>query len=299
MVFIRVKWLLIVFSQIYRMKKFFTYILLFFIFLSCSSEKPLSVKKLKYDWDINYIAFEDSDTETPYNSHSNLKNSSLENQTKVKTSLHSVNNNKGFSASNNKVEPSFFKNNYSYKSPQIIQNERIIKSFNEEQQIFENKKKSSANKSKIRDKKNKILWTIVSVISIGLGIFMSLFTALLFAFGETIGGVVCLLISILLAFISYFSLRIVIESNSKVKKNKIKDRFKVVLLLTITSLVSMLTVLSIHNRSFSYNNLWDNIFHPLGLISILGSIFLIYFSYISVKKIRESNSKDDNKDTDV
>ena len=281
------------------MKKFFTYILLFFIFLSCSSEKPLSVKKLKYDWDINYIAFEDSDTETPYNSHSNLKNSSLENQTKVKTSLHSVNNNKGFSASNHKVEPSFFKNNYSYKSPQIIQNERIIKSFNEEQQIFENKKKSSANKSKIRDKKNKILWTIVSVISIGLGIFMSLFTALLFAFGETIGGVVCLLISILLAFISYFSLRIVIESNSKVKKNKIKDRFKVVLLLTITSLVSMLTVLSIHNRSFSYNNLWDNIFHPLGLISILGSIFLIYFSYISVKKIRESNSKDDNKDTDV
>ena len=298
MVFIRVKWLLIVFSQIYRMKKFFTYILLFFIFLGCSSEKPLSIKKLKYEWQINYIASQDYGTETPYNLHSNLINSSLQNQTKVKTSLHSVNNNKGFSASNDKVEPSFFKNNYSYKSPQIIQNERIIKSFNEEPQIFENEK-SSANKSKIRDKKNKILWTIVSVISIGLGIFMSLFTALLFAFGETIGGVVCLLISILLAFISYFSLRIVIESNSKVKKNKIKDRFKVVLLLTITSLVSMLTVLSIHNRSFSYNNLWDNIFHPLGLISILGSIFLIYFSYISVKKIRESNSKDDNKDTDV
>ena len=296
MVFIRVKWLLIVFSQIYRMKKFFIYILLFFIFLSCSSEKPLSVKKLKYDWDINYIAFEDSDTETPYNSHSNLKNSSLENQTKVKTSLHSVNNNKGFSASNHKVEPSFFKNNYSYKSPQIIQNERIIKSSNEEPQIFDNEK-SSANKSKIRDKKNKILWTIVSVISIGLGIFMSLFTALLFAFGETIGGVVCLLISILLAFISYFSLRIVIESNSKVKKNKIKDRFKVMLLLTITSLVSILTSLSIKNRSLG--SIWENIFHPLGLISILGSIFLIYFSYVSVKKIRESNSKDDNKDTDV
>ena len=298
MVFIRVKWLLIVFSQIYRMKKIFTYILLFFIFLGCSSEKPLSIKKLKYEWQINYIASQDYGTETPYNLHSNLINSSLQNQTKVKTSLHSVNNNKDFSASNDKVEPSFLKNNYSYKSPQIIQNERINKSFNEEPQIFENEK-SSANKSKIRDKKNKILWTIVSVISIGLGIFMSLFTALLFAFGETIGGVVCLLISILLAFISYFSLRIVIESNSKVKKNKIKDRFKVVLLLTITSLVSMLTVLSIHNRSFSYNNLWDNIFHPLGLMAILGSIFLIYFSYMSVKKIRESNSKDDNKDTDV
>ena len=105
--------------------------------------------------------------------------------------------------------------------------------------------------------------------------------------------------SILLAFISYFSLRIVNESNSKVKKNKIKDRFKVMLLLTITSLVSTLTGLSIHNRSFSGRNIWDNIFHPLGLMAILGSLFFIYFSYFSVKKIRESNSKDDNKGTDV
>ena len=299
MVFIRVKWLLIVFSQIYRMKKIFTYILLFFIFLGCSSEKPLSIKKLKYEWQINYIASQDYGTETPYNLHSNLINSFLKNQTVDKVSLPSLTENQEFSASENIVENIDLKNTYNYKNPSPInQNKTSNKFFKEEPQIFENEK-SSAKKSKIKDKKNKILWTIVSVISIGLGIFMSLFTALLFAFGETIGGFVCLLISILLAFISYFSLGIVIESNSKVKKNKIKDRFKVVLLLTITSLVSMLTVLSIHNRSFSYNNLWDNIFHPLGLISILGSIFLIYFSYISVKKIRESNSKDDNKDTDV
>ncbi len=277
------------------MKKIFTYILLIFIFLSCSSEKPLSIKKPKYDWEINYIASQDYGTETPYNLHSNLINSFLKNQTVDKVSLQSLTENQEFSESEN-ID---LKNTYNYKnlSP-INQNKTSNKFFNEEPQIFENEK-SSAKKSKIKDKKNKILWTIVSVISIGLGIFMSLFTALLFAFGETIGGVVCLLISILLAFISYFSLRIVIESNSKVKKNKIKDRFKVVLLLIMTSLASMLTVLSIHNRGFSSRNLWDNIFHPLGLVSILGSIFLIYFSYISVKKIRESNSKDDNKDTDV
>ena len=276
------------------MKKNLTYILLILIFVSCSSEKPLSIKKLKYDWIVNYIESQEYGTETLHNLHINLINSSLQNQTEVQTSLPSVKNNQDFLASNDKVEPSVLKNNYSYKSPQIIQNEIINKSFLEEPKIIE---KSSSKKSKIKDKKNKILWTIVSVISIGLGIFMSLFTALLFAFGETIGGVVCLLISILLAFISYFSLRIVIESNSKVKKNKIKDRFKVMLLLTITSLVSILTSLSIKNRSVG--SIWENIFHPLGLISILVSIFLIYFSYVSVKKIRESNSKDDNKDTDV
>ena len=297
MVFISVKGLLLVYFQNYRMKKIFTYILLIFIFLSCSSEKPLSIKKPKYHWDINYIASEDYGTETPYNLHSNLKNSFLKNQTVDKASLPSLTENQEFSASENIVESIDLKNTYNYKNlAPINQNKTSNKFFNEEPQIFENEK-SSAKKSKIKDKKNKILWTIVSVISIGLGIFMSLFTALLFSFGETIGGVVCLLISILLAFISYFSLRIVIESNSKVKKNKIKDRFKVVLLLTMTLLVSILTVLSIKNRSLG--SIWENIFHPLGLVSILGSIFLIYFSYISVKKIRESNSKDDNKDTDV
>ena len=279
------------------MKKIFTYVLLFFIFLSCSSEKPLSIKKLKYDWEINYIASEDYGTETPYNLHSNLINSFLNNKTVDKANLQSLNENQEFSASENIVESIDLKNTYNYKNLALInQNKTSNKFFNEEPQIFENEK-SSAKKSKIKDKKNKILWTIVSVISIGLGIFMSLFSALLFAFGETIGGVVSLLISILLAFISYFSLRIVIESNSKVKKNKIKDRFKVVLLLTMTLLVSILTVLSIKNRSLG--SIWENIFHPFGLISILGSIFLIYFSYISVKKIRESNSKDDNIDTDV
>ena len=279
------------------MKRLLVFALLAVLIISCSSKKILSVRKIAHNGVINNIASQYDFSQMQYSTLNISKNSSAKNLSEVEASIQPSKNNTDFLASKDKVEPSVLINNYSYNSPQIIQNERINKSFNEKPQIFENEK-SSAKKSKIKDRKNKILWTIVSVISIGLGIFMSLFTALLFAFGETIGGIVCLLMSILLAFISYFSLRIVNESNSKVKKNKIKDRFKVVLLLIMTSLVSMLTVLSIHNRGFSSLNLWDNIFHPLGLMAILGSIFLIYFSYVSVKKIRESNSKDDNKDTD-
>ena len=277
--------------------------LLVFVFVvvllgSCSSKKILSVRKVAHNGVINNIASQYDFSQKQYSALNNTKNRSVKNLSEVEASVPTVKNDKDLLASKDKVEPTALINNYSYNSPQIIQNERINKSFNEKPQIFENEK-SSAKKSKIKDKKNKILWTIVSVISIGLGIFMLLLTALLFGFGETGPGVVTLLMSILLAFISYFSLRIVNESNSKVKKNKIKDRFKVMLLLTITSLVSTLTGLSIHNRSFSGRNIWDNIFHPLGLMAILGSLFLIYFSYVSVKKIRESNSKDDNKDTDV
>ena len=280
------------------MKRLLVFALLAVLIISCSSKKILSVRKIAHNGVINNIASQYDFSQIQYSTLNISKNSSAKNLSEVEASIQPSKNNTDFLASKDKVEPSVLINNYSYNSPQIIQNERINKSFNEKPQIFENEK-SSAKKSKIKDRKNKILWTIVSVISIGLGIFMSLFTALLFAFGETIGGIVCLLMSILLAFISYFSLRIVNESNSKVKKNKIKDRFKVVLLLTITSLVSTLTGLSIQNRSFSGPNIWENIFHPLGLMAILGSIFLIYFSYVSVKKIRESNSKDDNKDTDV
>ena len=272
--------------------------LLAVLIISCNSKKILSVRKMAHNGIINNIAAQYNFSQKQYSTLNNSKNTSVKNLPEVEGSIPTVKNNPDFLASKDKVEPSVLINNYSYNSPQIIQNERINKSFNEKPQIFENEK-SSAKKSKIKDKKNKILWTIVSVISIGLGIFMLLFTALLFAFGETGPGVVTLLMSILLAFISYFSLRIVNESNSKVKKNKIKDRFKVMLLLTITSLVSTLTGLSIHYRSFSGPNIWENIFHPLGLMAILGSIFLIYFTYVSLKKIRESNSKDDNKDTDV
>ena len=215
--------------------------LLAVLIISCNSKKILSVRKIAQNGIINNIAAQYDFSQKQYSTLSNLKNSSVKNLSEVEASIPIVKNNPDFLASKDKVEPSVLVNNYSYNSPQIIQNERINKSFNEKPQIFENEK-SSAKKSKIKDKKNKILWTIVSVISIGLGIFMLLFTALLFGFGETGPGVVTLLMSILLAFISYFSLRIVNESNSKVKKNKIKDRFKVLLLLTITSLLFVITI---------------------------------------------------------
>ena len=214
--------------------------LLAVLILSCSSKKVLLVRKIAHNGIINNIAAQYNFSQKQYSTLNNSKNNSVKNLPEVEGSIPTVKNNPDFLASKDKVEPSVLINNYSYNSPQIIQNERINKSFNEKPQIFENEK-SSAKKSKIKDKKNKILWTIVSVISIGLGIFMLLLTALLFAFGETI-GFLTLLMSILLAFISYFSLRIVNESNSEVKKNKIKDRFKVLLLLTITSLLFVITI---------------------------------------------------------
>ena len=214
--------------------------LLAVLIISCNSKKILSVRKMAHNGIINNIAAQYNFSQKQYSTLNNSKNTSVKNLPEVEGSIPTVKNNPDFLASKDKVEPSVLINNYSYNSPQIIQNKRINNSFNEKPQIFENEK-SSAKKSKIKDKKNKILWTIVSVISIGLGIFMLLLSALLFAFGETI-GFLTLLMSILLAFISYFSLRIVNESNSKVKKNKIKDRFKVLLLLTITSLLFVITI---------------------------------------------------------
>ena len=222
------------------MKRVLVFMLLAVLIISCNSKKILSVRKMAHNGIINNIAAQYNFSQKQYSTLNNSKNTSVKNLPEVEGSIPTVKNNPDFLASKDKVEPSVLINNYSYNSPQIIQNERINKSFNEKPQIFENEK-SSAKKSKIKDKKNKILWTIVSVISIGLGIFMLLFSALLFAFGETI-GFLTLLMSILLAFISYFSLRIVNESNSKVKKNKIKDRFKVLLLLTITSLLFVITI---------------------------------------------------------
>ena len=187
---------------------------------SCSSEKTLS-EQIKYVWDINYNSSKDDGEEKPYDFNKNLENSSVQNQTEVQASLPSVKNNQDFLASNDKVENSVLKNNYSYKKlPQIIQIES--KSFNDKPQIFENEK-SSVNKSKIKDKKNKILWIIVSTVFIAATIFMYLINLLFFLIEEPLGGFTVLPISTLLAYLSFSSLKKISESNSK-KDNKNKDR---------------------------------------------------------------------------
>ena len=142
------------------MKKIILYTLSFFIFSSCSSEKTLS-EQIKYVWDINYNSSKDDGEEKPYNLNKNLKNSTVQNQTEVQSSLHTVKNKQDFFASKDKAVPSVLTNNYSFKElTQVIQNDTINKSFNEKPQIFKNEK-STLKKSKIKDKKNKILWIIV------------------------------------------------------------------------------------------------------------------------------------------
>ena len=204
------------------MRKLFVFMLTAILITSCSSKKILSVNKIAQNGIINNIASQYDFSQNRFSTFNNSKNSYVKNLPEVEVNIPTVKNNQDFLASKDKVEPSVLINNYSYNSPQIIQNERINKSFNEKPQIFENEK-SSAKKSKIKDKKNKILWIIVSVISIGLGIFMLLFSALLFAFEEPFGGVVILLTSILFAFITYFSIRKVNESNSKQEYKKDRD----------------------------------------------------------------------------
>lgn len=202
------------------MKKLLILMFSIVLLVSCSSEKTLS-EHIKYVWDINYNSSKYDGEEKPYNLNKNLKTSSVQNQTEVQASLPSVKNNQDFLASNDKAEPSVLKHNYSYKKlPQIIQIES--KSFNEKPQIFDNEK-SSVKKSKIKDKKNKILWIIVSTVFIAATIFMYLFNLLLFVLDEPLGGFTVLPISTLLAYLSFSSLKKISESNSK-KDNKNKDR---------------------------------------------------------------------------
>ena len=196
------------------MRKVVVFMFSIVLFGSCSSEKTLS-EQIKYDWDINYNSSQDNGNERPYNFYKNLKNSSVQNQTEHQISLPTVKNYQDLLASNDKVNSSVLTNNYSYKKlTKIIQKERIYKSFNEKPQFFE-AKKISANKSKIKDKKNKILWIIVSVVFIAATIFMSLLSLLFFSFGFPIDAVIGLSISLILGYLSFRAVKKTTESNSK------------------------------------------------------------------------------------
>ena len=184
------------------------------LFGSCSSEKTL-LKQIKYDWDINYISSQDGGEEKQNNLKKNLTNSSLRKQTRVQPSLQSVKITQDFLASNDNLESTVLTNNYNYKKlPLIIQNEKDYKSFNEKPQIFENEKISVKN-SEIKDKKNKIFWLIVSIVFIAATIFMSLLSLLFFTLDFPIDAVIGLLISLILGYLSFRSVKKTTESNSK------------------------------------------------------------------------------------
>ena len=263
---------------------------------SCSSEKTLS-EQIKYDWDVSYNSSQDNGNERPYNLNKNLRNSSVQNQTEHQISLPTVENNQDLLASNDQVEPSVLKSNYSYnKLPKIIQKERIYISFNEKSQIFEDEKIIN-KKFKINDKTKKILKIIGASILIGFTGFFSLITIVYMLFeGLTGASVLLLLISTLLVFLSSFFVKKITKSNSKDKKDKKLPTLKQVLLLTLTTLVCSFTGLVLGAYGlFFYGNFFENILTPLGSISFLISTFLVYRSYLSVKKSIERNSKENNK----
>jgi len=206
-------------------------ILMFSIVLlgSCSSEKALS-EQIKYDWEINYNSSKDDGSKIPYNLNENLKNSSDQNQSEVQASLPSSKNNQDFLASNDKVEPSVLKNNYSYKKlPPIIQYQKINKSLLEKVQILD-KKKASLKASKIKGKKNKVLKVIGTLLLIFFTIIIIGITAIIISwnyhnsFGEIAFTILFLSISAFFTYLSYKSVKKTVKAYSiDNNKNDIKD----------------------------------------------------------------------------
>ena len=196
---------------------------------SCSLEKALS-EQIKYDWEINYNSSKVDGSEIPYNLNENLKNSSVQNQSEVQASLPSSKNNQDFLASNDKVEPSVLKNNYSYKKlPPIIQYEKINKSLLEKVQILD-KKKASLKASKIKGKKNKVLKVIGTLLLILFTIIIIGITAIIISwnyhnsFGEIAFTILFLSISAFFTYLSYKSVKKTVRTfSSDNNKNDIKD----------------------------------------------------------------------------
>ena len=196
---------------------------------SCSSEKALS-EQIKYDWEINYNSSKDDGSKIPYNLNENLKNSSDQNQSEVQASLPSRKNNQDFLASNDKVEPSVLKNNYSYKKlPPIIQYQKINKSLLEKVQILD-KKKASLKVSKIKGKKNKVLKVIGTLLLIFFTIIIIGITAIIISwnyhnsFGEIAFTILFLSISAFFTYLSYKSVKKTVKAYSiDNNKNDIKD----------------------------------------------------------------------------
>tara|TARA_B110001450_G_scaffold160445_1_gene149602 strand:+ start:159 stop:770 length:612 start_codon:yes stop_codon:yes gene_type:complete len=202
------------------MKKLIVFIFSVLLLGSCSSEKTLS-EQIKYDWDINYNLSKDDGNERQINVIKNLKNSSLQNQTEVKASLPSVNNNQDLLASNDKVEPSVLTNNHSYKKlPKIIQKERINNSYLEKAPILKNKE-ITKKKSRTKEKQNKILKLIGTSILIFFTIIIIAITGLLIAldglFSRFSGfngpGFIGLLLSTLFTYLSYKAIKKYIDKD--------------------------------------------------------------------------------------
>ena len=185
------------------MKRLLVFMLLAVLIISCSSKKKLSVRKIAHNGVINNIASQYDFSQKQYGTLNNSKNSSAKNLSDAEGSIPSVSNNPDFLASKDKIDPSVLTTNYSHKElPHFIQQEKINKSFLGEVPILKHKE-ITKKKSKIKDKQNKILLVLLSIVTLIGSVFM-FGLALYFLFFESfVIAAASLLISLILWYLSF------------------------------------------------------------------------------------------------
>ena len=187
------------------MKSLLVFMLIAVLIISCSSKKILSVRKIAHNGVINNIALQYDFSQKQYSTLVNSKNSSAKNLSDFEASIPSVSNNQDFLASKDKIDPSVLTTNYSHKElPHFIQQEKINKSFLGEVPILKHKE-ITKKKSKIKDKQNKILLILLSILSLIGSAFMCIVALYFYVFGSSpiIFGTLSLLICIILGYLSW------------------------------------------------------------------------------------------------
>ena len=188
--------------------------LLAVLIISCSSKKLLSVRKIAHNGVINNIASQYDFSQKQYNTLNNSKNSSAKNLPEAEGRIPSVSNNPDFLASKDKIDPSVLTTNYSHKElPHFIQHEKINKSFLGKVPILKHKE-ITKKKSKIKDKQNKILLILLSIVTL-IGSAIMFAVALYFLFFESfVIAAASLLISIIFFLLA---VRSAVKADTKTK----------------------------------------------------------------------------------
>ena len=188
--------------------------LLAVLIISCNSKKILSVRKMAHNGIINNIAAQYNFSQKQYSTLNISKNSSAKNLSEVEASITAVTNNQDFLASKDKIEPSVLTTNYSHRAlPHFIQQEKINKSFLEKVPILKHKE-ITKKKSKTKNKQNKILLILLSVVTLIGSVFM-FGLALYFLFFESfVIAAASLLISIIFFLLA---VRSAVKADTKTK----------------------------------------------------------------------------------
>ena len=188
--------------------------LLAVLIISCSSKKLLSVRKIAHNGVINNIASQYDFSQKQYSTLNNSKNSSAKNLTEVEGRITPVSNNQDFLSSKDKIDPSVLTTKYSHKElPHFIQQEKINKSLLEKIPILKHRE-ITKKKSITKDKKNKILLILLSIVSVIASAFMFLVACFYYLLGSPFIATVGLLISIIFFLLA---VRSAIKADTKTK----------------------------------------------------------------------------------